>query len=176
MPHDLVRIRQGDGDRKEHQLDSLAPYPLAEGGQHATVLLVAAQDLIAALQGQPKLADLKTLRGVARDGHLLGVGAQHLGQGGAYLLTPLVLEPPHDVGRCAVGLGGEPLEGFLDGLGRRADPAVVEVHHAAVHGEGLLHGAPLGLLPCELGSRAVVGSQVGEARQARGILSGAAGG
>ena len=62
--------RNGDGDPPQH--DSLAAGTLAERVEHARVILVGREHLVAGLKVQAELADLQALRGVACKGDLVG--------------------------------------------------------------------------------------------------------
>ena len=62
------------------QHDAIAPLALLPAGDHARVVLVRGDDLVAPLQFHAELHDLQSFAGVARDGDLFGVASEHAGQ------------------------------------------------------------------------------------------------
>src|SRR5271157_3210466 len=53
--------------------DSVSPLPLEPGSQHARVILIGGQNLVATFQIQPQLADFERFTGVARNSHFLRI-------------------------------------------------------------------------------------------------------
>ena len=115
----------------------LPPLPLAEGVEHAWVVLSGGEDLVVGLKVEPELDGLQPLGGVAGEGDLLAVAAEGRRQPGPHRLPLRLQDLPHGVGGGLVGEVEVALHRLLDEERRRAHPAVVEVDQAAVDGEGL---------------------------------------
>ena len=85
--------RHLEGDALDH--DALAAGALVPGGEHPAVVLVGDDHLVAALQVDAEDQGLHPLGGVARDGELLGVAAELVGQVAADVLDPGLEDAPH---------------------------------------------------------------------------------
>ena len=125
--------RHGEGDGFEH--DAFAALALGEGGEHARIVLVGGEDLVAALEIDAVLRVLQGFAGVARDGDLLGIAARGLGQAAADRFHLAFEHADHGVIRPHVGVLQVAAHGVLHGARRGADVAVVEVDDIAVDAE-----------------------------------------
>ena len=69
-------LRRRHGKLEAGHDDALAPHPLVPRRQHAGIVLLGRDDLVAGLEVDPVLDDLEGFAGAAGQGHLLGVGAE----------------------------------------------------------------------------------------------------
>src|SRR5439155_23592120 len=71
-----ILLRRGHGKLEPRYLDLVAPLPLVPRRQHARVILIRRDDLVAGLQVDAVLHDLQRLARVARDGDLFRIAAE----------------------------------------------------------------------------------------------------
>ena len=151
---EIVRAHHRHREGHRHQLDAVAPLPLAEGHQHARIILVGGQDLVAGLEVDAVLHDLVGLAGVAGDRHFLGVAARHLGQVLAHPLDLGIEHIDHGLDRAHVGIGEIAAHRVLHRDRRGTDIAIVEIDDVAIDGEGVADIGPVILVPRHLLGRA----------------------
>ena len=118
---------------------------LVPGGQHARVILLGRDDLVAGLEVEAVLGDLQGLAGAAGQGHLLDIAAELVGHAPADGLAvaghhALVVDGQH-VDHLHV-----PEDRIQGHPGHRAGEAVVEVDELAVELESELDLAPVELV------------------------------
>ena len=104
--------------------------------EHARIVLIGGQDLVAGLQVDAVLRVLQRLAGVARDGHLFGIAAGGGGEMPAHAFDAALQDVDHGVVRPHVAVIEVAPHGLLHGARRRADVAVVQIQDVAVDGEG----------------------------------------
>ncbi len=172
-PHDFGGILRGNRDPDLLQQDAVAPLSLAEGRDHAPVVLGRGEHFVSPLEVEPVLQDLQALGGVARQRDLLGIHIPLAGQAGAHSL-PLGLEDlPHRVGGRLVGVVEVALHRLLHPARRRAYAPVVQVDQAAVDREGPGNAGPEVFVARNLARRAGPTAQViGDLKSARGKAGG----
>jgi hypothetical protein len=99
----VLRVRRRHGERDLPDDDAFAARALIPRGQHAAVVLVRRQHLVAGLHLDAELADLERFRRVARDRHLLGIAAERARELPAHALDLRLEHLPHRVHRRFVG-------------------------------------------------------------------------
>src|SRR5207247_6172027 len=79
-PLQQIGLRGGARKIEARDLDLVPPRALVPGGEHAAVVLLGGDDLVARLEVEAVLRDLKRLARVASDGDLFRVGAERRSQ------------------------------------------------------------------------------------------------
>ena len=145
----------GHGKIEARDLDLVAPRALVPRGQHAAVVLLGGDDLVARLEVEADLRDLQRLAGVARDGDLFRVGAEFRGQpppGG----FDVPLDQPAVIHRRLVGRVQIPFVRLVDDGGAGTGVAVIEVDERAIERERELDLAPVGFVGRDVLGRPVL--------------------
>ena len=163
---ELVHRRRRHRERDLLQHDPVAARALLPGVEHAAVVLVGRDDLVAGLQVDSELRDLQRFAGVARDRELLGVAAERRRQAPPHRLDVRLEDLPHVVHGRLVREVEIALERLVHDARARAAAAVVQVDDGAIEREGLLDLAPVGLVCRKLRrlASAAEGSGGGQAR------------
>ena len=143
---EIVQRRRRHRERDLLQHDAVAAHALIPGVEHAAVVLVGRDDLVARLQVDAELRDLQRLAGVARDRELLGVAAELRREAAAHGLDVRLEDLPHVVHGRLVREVEVALERLVHDARARAAAAVVQVDDRAVERERLLDLAPVGLV------------------------------
>jgi hypothetical protein len=130
--------------RKRHLLedDAIAADALLPGVEHAPVVLVRRDDLVARREVEPELRDLQRLAGVACDGELLGVAAELAREPLTHRLDVRLEHLPHVIRRRLVRDVEVALHRLVHCARTGADTTVVQVDQRAVEGERLLDLPP----------------------------------
>ena len=142
----IVEARRRHRERDLLQHDPVALLALLPGVEHAAVVLVGGEHLVAGREVEAELRDLQRLAGVARDRELLGVAAGARGEPAPHRLAVRLEHLPHVVRRRLVRDVEVALVGLVDDARARRDAAVVQVDDAAVERERELDLAPEGLV------------------------------
>ena len=121
---------------------TVAALALLPGGDHARIILIGGDDLVAGFQLHAELDNLERLAGVARDGDLFGVAAEHAGQAAAHGFDAGVEHVPHVVGRVQVLHLEIAHLGVHHDFRRGRDAAVIQVDHVAIDREGVADVQP----------------------------------
>ena len=147
----LIQVVLGRRDREvdARHLDLLAPHALIPGGEHAAVVLLGGEHLVAGLEVDAVLRDLQRLARVARDGNLLGVAAELGGEPAARGFAVL-FELPAEVDGRLVRKVEIAFERLVHDARARAAVAVIEVDERAIQRERLLNLAPVELILCHV--------------------------
>ncbi len=156
--------RHGEADLLDD--DALAPGALRPGRDHARIVLVRLDDLVAGLQVDAEDQVLERLGRVARDRHLLGVAAELGRELAPAGLDARLEDRPHLVDGDLVG-EAHVADHLVEHVGgRRAAAAVVQVDQRAVDLERLLDRRPVALVHRERGRLLPRGglSRVGDSR------------
>ena len=151
-----VEILAGRRHREVHllDLDLVAPRALIPRRQHAAVVLLGGDDLIAGLEVDAVLRDLQRLAGVARDRHLVGIAAELIGQAAADDFD-VPLDQPAVIDRCLIRIIEIPLVGLVHHGRARAAVAVVEIDQRSIERERVLDVAPVAFVGGHVIRRAV---------------------
>ncbi len=152
QPAEQILAARRHGEVDARQLDLVAAHPLVPGRQHASVVLLGREDLVAGLQVDAVLRDLERLAGIARDGNFFGIGAELGGEAAAGRLDVALGHAPV-IHRRLVGPVVVALAGLVHHRRGRAGVAVVEVDDGPVEGEGELNLAPVVLVGRHLRGR-----------------------
>ena len=140
---ELAGSAERDRERDPLDDDPLAAGALVPGGEHARIVLVGDDHLVAPLQVDAQDQGLHSLGGVARDRQLLGVAAELPGQCAADGLDPRLEHLPHVVGRQLVAEPQIADHLLQDVRWRRADTAVIEVDERPIGVEAALDLRPV---------------------------------
>ncbi len=133
--------RNGESDSLDD--NSLAAGALVPGGEHAGIIMVGDDHLVAPLQIDAQDQGLHPLGGVARDRQLLGVAAELSCQRAADGLDPRLEHLPHVVCRQLVR-EAQVANHLLEHVSRRgADTAVIEVDDRPIGVERALDLRPV---------------------------------
>ncbi len=134
------------GKRHLLQHDAVPASALIPGVEHAAVVLVGRDDLVAGFQVDSELGDLERLAGVARDRELFGVAPERRREASPHRLDVRLEDLPHVVHGRLVRQVQVPLERFVHHARARTAAAVVQIDDGAIEREGLLNLAPVGLV------------------------------
>ena len=132
--------------RDLRQADPVAAHALFPGVEHAPVVLVGGDHLVAGAEIDAELRDLQGLAGVAGDGELLGVAAEFRRELAPDALDVRLEHLPHVVDGRLVREIEIALEGLVDDARARAAAAVVEIDDGAIEGERRLDFPPVVLV------------------------------
>ena len=142
----IVQRRRRHRERDLLERDAVAAGALIPGVEHAPVVLVGGDDLVAGLEVDSELRDLQRFAGVAGDGELVGLAAELRRQAAPHRLDVGLEDLPHVVHGRLVREVEVALERLVDDARAGAAAAVVQVDDGAVEREGLLDFAPVGFV------------------------------
>src|SRR2546425_1968188 len=149
----ILQLRDVGGRHRERdlrQLDLVAAYALLPCVDHAAVVLVRRQYLVARVQIDAELCDLKAFARVTRDGELLGVAAGLGREVAPHGFDVRLEQVPHVVNGRLVRHVEIPLERLVNHTRARTGVAVVEIDDRAIQRESLLNLTPVALVSGEV--------------------------
>ena len=151
----LRQVLRRHRERDLRQRDPVAPHALLPRVEHAAVILVRRDHLVARLQIEAELRDLQCLARIARDGELLGVASGFGREVAAHRLHVRLEHVPHVMNGRLVRHVEVSLQRLVHDARARTGVAIVEIDDRAVERERLLNVAPVGLVGRDFGRRAV---------------------
>jgi hypothetical protein len=148
----LARGRHREIDLLDHDL--LAPRALIPRRQHAAVVLLGGQHLVAGLEVEAVLRDLQRLARIAGDRHLFRIAAELGGEAPPHHLD-VPLDQAAVVDRRLVRVIEVALVGLVHHGRARAAVAVVQVDQRPIERERVLDVAPIAFVGSHIVGRAV---------------------
>ena len=141
--HELAGIAERNRERNALDDDPLSAGTLVPRGEHARIVLVGDDHLVAPLEVDSQDQSLHSLGGISRDRQLLGIAAELPGERAADGLDPRFEHLPHMVRRQLVAEPQIADHLFEDVRWRRADTAVIEVGKRPIAVEAALNLRPV---------------------------------
>ena len=167
---EIVHRGRRHRERELLQHDPVAPLALLPRGDHAGIILVRGQHLVARLEVEAHDADLQRFAGVPRDRHFFGIAAELAGQIASHPFNPRLELLPHVPDRRLIRLIEIALQRLMHHPRRRTHPAVVQIDHRPIKGKGAPDLAPVVLVRGHVGRAGIACGRAGRFDHVNGAV------